>query len=90
MKEKIVILNLDLEKELKMISDKYIIIANVYYWIITNYICWLCWYPISINGFIKCYMLAIPFFFTALAKTWIAIKVLEFCIDGGKKCLKKA
>lgn len=67
-----------------MIRNSHIIISNMLFWIVTNYICWLDWYPRTLDGFIQCYFLAIPFFFSALGKTWLVIRIVEWSL-GWKK-----
>ena len=50
---------------------KTIININIIYWLVTNYICYIYWYEHTLSGFLRCYILAIPFFFTALLKTGV-------------------
>lgn len=59
---------------------KVIVKANVVFWIATNFICWFAWYPMTLAGFLRCYYLAIPFFFLTLVKTWAFIKIIEMVI----------
>jgi hypothetical protein len=63
-----------------MIKNRLIALGNLYYWLITNFICWIYWYPHDVIGFTRCYVLAIPFYFTALMKTWVYIRVVEIII----------
>jgi hypothetical protein len=64
-----------------MIKDKDILLGNIYFWLITNFICWTQWYTQDVNGFISCYVLAIPFFFSALIKSWAVIRVVEYSVE---------
>ena len=60
-----------------MIQNKHILIGNLWYWLITNFACWEIWYPHTVDGFIQCYYLAIPFYFTATLKIWAIIRLTE-------------
>jgi hypothetical protein len=63
-----------------MIQNKIIALGNWYYWMITNFVCWIYWYPHDVRGIANCYYLAIPFYFTALVKTWVYIRAMEMVI----------
>jgi len=60
---------------------KSIVIINIIYWLLTNYICYIYWYEHTLQGFLRCYILAIPFFFSALLKTGV-IGVLTYEMFG--------
>ena len=63
-----------------MIKNRAIIEGNIWYWIVTNFLCWIAWYEHDVNGFLYCYYLAVPFFFTATMKTWMIIRGIELTI----------
>ncbi|MEW5894661.1 MAG: DUF6580 family putative transport protein [Candidatus Omnitrophota bacterium] len=50
--------------------------APVLFFILTNFGCWLVMYPLTFEGFIRCYVAAIPFFRNTLASTIIYSLVL--------------
>jgi hypothetical protein len=38
------------------------LLGSIQFFVVTNFACWLLWYPRSIEGLIACYVAAIPFF----------------------------
>jgi hypothetical protein len=36
--------------------------GSVQFFIVTNFACWLLWYPRTMEGLVACYVAAIPFF----------------------------
>ena len=50
----------------KKIKVKNVFIASLIFFIITNFGVWLMGYPKTIEGFVLCYTLAIPFFINSL------------------------
>lgn len=52
---------------------EFVSFASVSYWIWTNFGVWLTsgLYPISMTGFVQCYLLAIPFLRNALLGDWV-------------------
>jgi hypothetical protein len=52
--------------------------ANIIFWIVSNYVCYLMWYERTLPGLLRCYLLAVPFFFGALAKTLIVVYGLKY------------
>ena len=50
----------------KKIRVKNVFIASLIFFIITNFGVWLMGYPKTIEGFVLCYTLAIPFFINSL------------------------
>jgi hypothetical protein len=73
-----------------MIRNRDIIVGNIWYWVLTNLYCYIIWYTHDVKSLVNCYLLAVPFYFTALAKTWALIRAVELCYNGGIKCLKRA
>ena len=59
------------------IANRSIFLANGIFYLVTNFGCWLLMYPLTFEGFINCYWLAIPFAFRALAVSWILNTLLE-------------
>jgi hypothetical protein len=38
------------------------LIGSVQFFVVTNFACWLLWYPHTVEGLVTCYVAAIPFF----------------------------
>ena len=60
-----------------MIKTSIILHVNVVFWVASNLMCFIAWYPHTMAGFLSCYWLSIPFFFTAFLKTWALIRAIE-------------
>lgn len=55
----------------------YTLISSVLFFIITNFGVWLAgWYPHTVEGFISCYVMALPFFRTSLLANLLFVGVL--------------
>lgn len=42
------------------------LIGSVQFFVVTNFACWALWYPHTVEGFVTCYVAAIPFFHNTL------------------------
>jgi hypothetical protein len=42
------------------------LIGSVQFFVVTNFACWLLWYPHTAEGFATCYVAAVPFFHNTL------------------------
>lgn len=51
-------------------------VSAVLFFVITNFGCWLLWYPHTTEGFLSCYTLAIPFFRQTLVSTLVYSAIL--------------
>jgi hypothetical protein len=38
------------------------LLGSVQFFVVTNFACWLLWYPHTVEGFVTCYVAAVPFF----------------------------
>ena len=47
-----------------------VLFSNIVFWLVSNFWCYIVWYERGLESFIMCYVLAIPFFFTAFLKTF--------------------
>jgi len=55
----------------------YTIVSSILFFVVTNFGVWLLgWYGYSLEGFIRCFMLAIPFFRTSLLANFIYVGLL--------------
>lgn len=59
---------------------KAVLYANILFWLITNFACYLAWYERTPIGLLRCYLLAVPFFFGALAKTLIVAYIIKYLL----------
>ena len=50
--------------------------SAVLFFIVTNFGAWLAYYPLTWKGFVACYVLAVPFFRSTLASTFLYTVVL--------------
>ena len=37
-------------------------LGSIQFFVLTNFACWLLWYPHTVEGFVTCYVAAVPFF----------------------------
>ncbi len=51
-------------------------VSAVLFFVITNFGCWLLWYPHTTEGFLSCYTLASPFFRQTLVSTLVYSAIL--------------
>lgn len=52
------------------------VVSAILFFIVTNFGCWLFWYPHTFGGFVNCYTLAIPFFRETLLSTLVYSGIL--------------
>ena len=52
--------------KVKKISVGTVLLSSLIFFLISNFGVWLLSYPITFNGFLACYTLAIPFFFNTI------------------------
>lgn len=52
------------------------VLSAVIFFLVTNFGAWLVMYPLNIEGFVRCYALAIPFFRSTLVSTCVYSVVL--------------
>ncbi|MEE3034601.1 MAG: DUF6580 family putative transport protein [Bacteroidota bacterium] len=50
----------------KKISIVTVVISSIIFFVVTNFGVWLIGYPLTIEGFLACYLMAIPFFINTL------------------------
>lgn len=62
-------------------TNKSLIKSNLIFYLITNYGCWLFWYPLTAEGFLKCYLLALPFLVRAYLISFMCLKTMEICYE---------
>ena len=62
-------------------TSKSIIKSNLLFYSITNFGCWLLWYPQTYIGFLQCYVLALPFLARAILLTYIWVYLLEIVYE---------
>ena len=62
----------------KTIKTKTILLSSLLFFIVTNFGVWLTGYPKTIEGFVLCYTLAIPFFINAIAGDLFFSYILKY------------
>lgn len=62
----------------KKMTVKTILLSSIGFFVITNFGVWLLAYPKSLNGFLECYTLAIPFFRNSLIGDFFYAGVLYY------------
>jgi len=62
----------------KTIKTKNILMSSLVFFIVTNFGVWLTGYPKTIEGFVLCYTLAIPFFINAIAGDLFFSYILKY------------
>ena len=62
----------------KTIKTKNILMSSLLFFIVTNFGVWLTGYPKTIEGFVLCYTLAIPFFINAIAGDLFFSYILKY------------
>lgn len=62
----------------KTIKTKNILISSLLFFIVTNFGVWLTGYPKTIEGFVLCYTLAIPFLINAIAGDLFFSYILKY------------
>lgn len=62
----------------KTIKTKNILLSSLLFFIVTNFGVWLTGYPKTIEGFVLCYTLAIPFFINAIAGDLFFSYILKY------------
>lgn len=55
-----------------------VVLSSTLFFIITNFGVWLYGYPLTLDGFIRCYVMAIPFFVSALLGDFFYSSLLQF------------
>ncbi|MBF0215426.1 MAG: hypothetical protein HQL30_00365 [Candidatus Omnitrophica bacterium] len=65
------------------------IMSAVIFFIISNFGVWLVWYPLSIEGFVTCYVKAIPFMRDTLTSTLVYSAVLFGLYEAARKFVGK-
>lgn len=66
-----------------------VLISSILFFVISNLGVWLLYYPLSIEGFITCFTLAVPFFTNTLAGDLVYTAVLFFSFSSLKKVIFK-
>ena len=74
----------------KNIKAKNILISSSLFFIITNLGVWLSWYPITIEGFLLCYTMAIPFFVNSILGDLFFSYLLKYSFVYSENKLLKA
>ena len=62
----------------KTLKTKNILMSSLLFFIVTNFGVWLTGYPKTIEGFVLCYTLAIPFFINAIAGDLFFSYILKY------------
>ena len=62
----------------KKMSIVTVLLSSIAFFIVTNFGVWLLYYPKTLNGFLECYTLAIPFFRNSLLGDFFYAAVLYF------------
>jgi hypothetical protein len=62
----------------KTVKTKNILMSSLIFFIVTNFGVWLTGYPKTIEGFVLCYTLAIPFFINAIAGDLFFSYILKY------------
>ena len=62
----------------KTIKTKNILLSSLLFFVVTNFGVWLTGYPKTIEGFVLCYTLAIPFFINAIAGDLFFSYILKY------------
>ncbi len=65
------------------------LLSAVLFFMITNFGAWLSFYPLTKQGFVECYIMAIPFFRMELASTFIYSVVLFGTYECVVRCVDK-
>ena len=65
----------------KTVNLKNILLSSVIFFIVTNFGVWLLGYPKTIEGFVLCYTLAIPFFAYSIAGDLFFSYVLKYSFN---------
>ena len=63
---------------LKKINTKGILISSLIFFLVTNFGVWLSGYPLTIEGLLLCYTMAIPFFINSIAGDLFFSYVLKY------------
>jgi len=62
----------------KKMNIKTILLSSVSFFVITNFGVWLIGYPNTLNGFIECYTLALPFFRNSLIGDFVFSGIMYY------------
>lgn len=62
----------------KKMNVKTILLSSISFFIITNFGVWLIWYPQTLEGFLECYTLALPFFRNSLIGDFVFSGILYY------------
>ncbi len=52
------------------------LLGSVQFFLVTNFACWLLWYPHTLEGLVACYVAALPFFHNTLLGDAVFVTVL--------------
>ncbi len=61
------------------------VLASVVFFVITNFGVWLTWYPRTLDGFLNCYIMAVPFFGNALIGNAVFMFVLYWTYEFARR-----
>jgi hypothetical protein len=70
------------------VSPKLVLLGSISFFIISNLGVWLLYYPLTMEGLITCFTLAVPFFATSLLGDAVYSVVLAFGFSVAKKQLQ--
>ncbi|MBT6252092.1 MAG: hypothetical protein HN795_02750 [Flavobacteriaceae bacterium] len=70
------------------VSPKLVLLGSISFFIISNMGVWLLYYPLTMEGLITCFTLAVPFFATSLLGDAVYSVVLSFGFSVAKKQLQ--
>jgi hypothetical protein len=70
------------------VSPKLVLLGSISFFIISNMGVWLLYYPLTMEGLITCFTLAVPFFATSLLGDALYSVVLSFGFSVAKKQLQ--
>lgn len=62
----------------KKMNIKTILLSSISFFVITNFGVWLIGYPNTLNGFIECYTLALPFFRNSLIGDFVFSGIMYY------------
>ena len=65
-------------------TNESLVKSNLVFYLITNFGCWLLWYPHTANGIIECYVMALPFLVRAYLVSFIYLKIMEMIYENEK------
>ena len=70
------------------VTPKLVLLGSVSFFMISNFGVWLLYYPKTIDGFLSCFTLAIPFFATSLLGDIVYSSILVYGFSVARKRLQ--